>query len=68
MVRESWDTSHGALAGGQGRKSELFSSKGDEPAKVLFPPPRKEAWIEQVSIVSNSVICFIFGAVVSQLF
>lgn len=47
-MRESWDTSHGALAGGQGRKSELFSSKGDEPAKVLFPPPRKEAWIEQI--------------------
>lgn len=48
IFRESWDSRFGALAGGQGRKSELFSSKGDEPAKVLFPPPRIEAWIEQV--------------------
>lgn len=63
MVRDSWDSSLGALAGGQGRKSELFSSKGDEPAKVVFPPSRSEAWIEQVcpldgvEYIQNSTYC-----------
>lgn len=59
MVRDSWDSSLGVLAGGQGRKSELFSSKGDEPPKVLFPSSRSEAWIEQVCPVSGfRFVCF----------
>jgi len=56
MLRDSWDSSLGALAGGQGRKSELFSAKGDEPAKVVFPLSRNEAWIEQVCSMSRLLI------------
>jgi hypothetical protein len=44
--RDVWESSHGALAREQ-EKEELFSAKGERPA-VLFPPPRREAWIEQV--------------------
>lgn len=43
--------SNGGEAGEAG-PSELFSAKGDEPA-VRFPPPRTEAWIEQVCTVGE---------------
>ncbi|KAH9558677.1 hypothetical protein CY35_06G019800 [Sphagnum magellanicum] len=45
-MRDVWESSHGALAREQ-EKEELFSAKGERPA-VLFPPPRREAWIEQI--------------------
>jgi hypothetical protein len=41
-----------------GRKSELFSSKGDEPSKVLFPPLGTDLWIEQVCGISHSLLQF----------
>lgn len=51
ISRDTWDLSNGGEAREAG-PSELFSAKGDEPA-VQFPPPRTEAWIEQVCTVGE---------------